>query len=62
MTTYDFSPLWRSTVGFDRVFDMLGDDAFRAASEQNYPPYNIERMGEDTYENLGARRVCPRRN
>jgi molecular chaperone IbpA len=50
MTTYDFSPLWRSTVGFDRVFDMLGDDAFRAASEQNYPPYNIERMGEDTYE------------
>jgi molecular chaperone IbpA len=50
MTNYDFAPLWRSTVGFDRLFDMLADDAFRAASEQNYPPYNIERMGEDTYE------------
>ena len=50
MTTYDFAPLWRSTVGFDRLFDMLEDDAFRVASEQNYPPYNIERTGEDSYE------------
>ena len=50
MTNFDFAPLWRSTVGFDRLFDMLADDAFLAASEQNYPPYNIERTGEDTYE------------
>ena len=50
MTTYDFAPLWRSTVGFDRLFDMLEDDAFRVASEQNYPPFNIERTGEDSYE------------
>ena len=50
MTTFDFAPLWRSTVGFDRLFDMLADDSFRVASEQNYPPYNIERTGEDSYE------------
>jgi len=50
MTNFDFAPLWRSTVGFDRLFDMLSDDTFRVASEQNYPPYNIERTGEDAYE------------
>jgi molecular chaperone IbpA len=50
MTTFDFAPLWRSTVGFDRLFDMLADDSFRVGSEQNYPPYNIERTGEDSYE------------
>jgi molecular chaperone IbpA len=37
-------------VGFDRLFNMLEDDAFRVASEQTYPPYNIERTGEDSYE------------
>jgi len=50
MTTFDFAPLWRSTVGFDRLFDMLADDSFRIASEQSYPPYNIERTAEDSYE------------
>jgi molecular chaperone IbpA len=50
MTHYDFAPFWRSTVGFDRLFDMLEDDAYRVATEQNYPPYNIERTGEDSYE------------
>ncbi len=50
MTNYDLSPFWRSTVGFDRLFDMLEDDGFRVASEQHYPPYNIERTGEDSYE------------
>lgn len=50
MTNFDLSPYWRSTVGFDRLFDMLEDDSFRLASEQNYPPYNIERTGEDSYE------------
>jgi molecular chaperone IbpA len=50
MTNYDLSPFWRSTVGFDRLFEMLADDGFRLASEQHYPPYNIERTGEDAYE------------
>jgi len=50
MTNYDLSPFWRSTVGFDRLFNMLEDDGFRMAGEQNYPPYNIERTGEDSYE------------
>ena len=50
MTNYDLSPFWRSTVGFDRLFNMLEDDSFRMAGEPNYPPYNIERTGEDDYE------------
>jgi molecular chaperone IbpA len=48
MGTYDFSPLWRSTIGFDRLFDLL--DETQRASEDNYPPYNIERLGEDRYQ------------
>ena len=45
---YDFSPLYRSTVGFDRVFDML-DQATRVEPMANWPPYNIEKLGEDRY-------------
>lgn len=45
MRTYDFSPLWRSTIGFDRLFD-LAETAHRAG-EDNYPPYNIERLADD---------------
>jgi molecular chaperone IbpA len=45
---YDFSPLYRSTVGFDRLFDML-DQATRLEPMTNWPPYNIERTGEDAY-------------
>jgi len=48
MRTYDFAPLWRSTIGFDRLFDLL--DETQRASEDNYPPYNIERLGEDRYQ------------
>jgi molecular chaperone IbpA len=48
MRTYDFAPLWRSTIGFDRLFDLL-DETTRAA-EDNYPPYNIERLDEDRYQ------------
>jgi molecular chaperone IbpA len=43
---YDFSPLYRSTVGFDRLFDLL-EQSSRA--EPNWPPYNIERTGDDRY-------------
>jgi len=49
MRSYDFSPLWRSTVGFDRLFD-LAQAAAQHAGEDNYPPYNIERLGEDSYQ------------
>jgi molecular chaperone IbpA len=47
MRTFDPTPLWRSTVGFDRLFDLL-DESSRW-SEDNYPPYNIERTGDDRY-------------
>src|SRR5690606_38018228 len=49
MRTYDFSPLFRSTVGFDRVSRLL--DAALQGSEagQGYPPYNIVKSGEDQY-------------
>ena len=47
MRSYDFAPLWRSTIGFDRVFDLLDESQHR--TEDSYPPYNIERLGEDRY-------------
>ena len=46
---YDFSPLYRSTVGFDRLFDMLDQAAGRAEPAGNWPPYNIEKTGEARY-------------
>jgi molecular chaperone IbpA len=48
MRTYDFSPLWRSTIGFDRLFH-LAETAQRGA-EDNYPPYNIARLDDDRYQ------------
>lgn len=48
MRTYDLTPLWRSTVGFDRLFDLI-DNSVRWSGEDNYPPYDIERTGEDNY-------------
>jgi molecular chaperone IbpA len=49
MRTYDFSPLYRSTIGFDRLlFDML-DQTARGEAPPNWPPYNIERTGDDDY-------------
>ena len=48
MRTLDLAPLWRSTVGFDRLFNLI-DDSLRLTGEDNYPPYNIERIGEDEY-------------
>ena len=49
MMNYDFSPLFRSTVGFDRVLDLL-DQASRGQSmTTNWPPYNIEKTGDDQY-------------
>ena len=48
MRHVDFSPLYRSTVGFDRLFTML-DSLAQPESAQSYPPYNIEKTGEDAY-------------
>ncbi len=48
MRNYDFSPLYRSTIGFDRLFDLL-DQSARGEPATNWPPYNIERTGEDEY-------------
>ena len=49
-TEFDFSPLFRSTVGFDRMFDLLRHSARGGPDEHhNYPPYDIERTGEDSY-------------
>ncbi|MGY4405370.1 HSP20 family molecular chaperone IbpA [Bradyrhizobium sp. USDA 3315] len=48
MRTYDFSPLFRSTIGFDRLFDLA--EAAHRAGEDHYPPYNIERLSEDSYQ------------
>jgi molecular chaperone IbpA len=47
MQTFDFSPFYRSTVGFDRLFNRL--DTLGAQEAKTYPPYNIERTGEDAY-------------
>ncbi len=44
MRTYDFAPLFRSTVGFDRLFDLI-DSGVRP----DWPPYNIEKNGENQY-------------
>ncbi len=49
MRHVDFSPLYRSTVGFDRLFTMLDSLAQPENGGQSYPPYNIERTGEDAY-------------
>lgn len=48
MNRFDFTPYRRSTVGFDRLFDLLENNA-RAQQSENYPPFNIERSGEDNY-------------
>ncbi len=48
MRTFDLTPLYRSTVGFDRLFSML-DQATAADAAPTYPPYNIERTAENAY-------------
>ena len=48
MRPFDFAPLYRSTVGFDRLFHML-DNAGGAGEDGGFPPYNIERLAETSY-------------
>lgn len=50
MRNLDLNSLWRSTVGFDRLFDLIDESARWAGEENHYPPYNIERTGEDSYQ------------
>ncbi|MCK1640855.1 Hsp20 family protein [Bradyrhizobium sp. 157] len=47
MRTYDLSPFWRSSVGFDRLFDLVNDTV---NDSDTYPLYDIERAGEDQYQ------------
>ena len=49
MRHFDLSPLYRSTVGFDRMFSLLDQLATPDAATPGYPPYNIERTGESAY-------------
>ena len=47
MRSFDFTPYRRSTVGFDKLFDFL--ESARAEQADNYPPYDIEKLGDDSY-------------
>ena len=49
MRQFDLTPFRRSTVGFDRLFDMLETSARQAAGADNYPPFNLERIDGDRY-------------
>lgn len=48
MRNFDLSPLFRSTIGFDRMFDLV-DQAVDVEAKTGYPPYDIEKTGEDSY-------------
>jgi molecular chaperone IbpA len=48
MRTLNFDPFWRTSVGFDRLFDLM-DASLRYEPEDNYPPCNVLRTGDDTY-------------
>ncbi|HUB14903.1 MAG TPA: Hsp20 family protein [Acetobacteraceae bacterium] len=48
MTSYDFAPLFRTAIGFDRLARLM-DTAVSTAEAPSYPPYNIEKTGDDTY-------------
>ena len=48
MRAYDFTPLYRSAIGFDRLAQLV-DEALRSESQPSYPPYNIELVAEDKY-------------
>lgn len=48
MRQFDLTPFRRSTIGFDRLFDLLESSA-RQAQTENYPPFNLERIAEDRY-------------
>lgn len=49
MRNYDFAPLYRATVGFDRIADLLDRALTNEVPSQTYPPYNIEKTADDAY-------------
>jgi molecular chaperone IbpA len=58
MRTFDFAPLWRSTIGFDRLFDLINET--QRLEADNYPPYDVLRTGEDSYRiNLAVAGFSP---
>jgi molecular chaperone IbpA len=48
-SAFDFSPFRRSTVGFDRLFDMLENSSFGQGQQENYPPFDLIKEGENEY-------------
>ena len=50
LTTLDLSPFYRNSIGIDRLFDRITNQIDTANSNTNYPPYNILKTGENTYE------------
>ena len=48
MRNYDFAPLWRTSIGFDRLIDLINSNR-HLEGQDNYPPYDIVRTGEETY-------------
>ncbi|WP_299727917.1 Hsp20 family protein [uncultured Tateyamaria sp.] len=49
MRTYDFAPLYRATVGFDQIADLMDRVVASETNANTYPPYNIEKTDDDTY-------------
>ena len=49
MRSYDFAPLYRSTVGFDRIANLMDRVLSADVAQPTYPPYNIEKTAEDAY-------------
>ena len=49
MRTYDFSPLYRATVGFERIADLMDRVLSTDVAQPTYPPYNIEKLDENAY-------------
>ncbi len=49
MRSYDFAPLYRATVGFDRIADLMDRVLSSDVAQPTYPPYNIEKTAEDAY-------------
>ncbi|MEM6889694.1 MAG: Hsp20 family protein [Pseudomonadota bacterium] len=49
MRTYDFAPLYRATVGFDQIADLMDRVLTNEGTQPSYPPYNIEKLDDDAY-------------
>ena len=48
-SAFDFAPLRRSTVGFDRLFDMLENNSFGQGQQENYPPFDLIKLGDNEF-------------